>query len=95
MSAELLLKGFTREIQELISQGVTIDLQLTPNQAMALIAMVQLACRHHGYGGHSRAVAIDIVQDMNSQFTSHRVPSIVEVIRRGWQPQYDVSKDDD
>ena len=87
-----LLRGFTREITQLAQQDVTIRLSLTPEQAMALIASVQLASRHPFYTGASRLVARRIVDRMQSAFGHYGVPHIIEIIRRGWLEKYDESQ---
>ena len=87
-----LLREFTREITQLAQQSVTISLRLTPEQAMALIASVQLASRHPFYTGPSRLVARRIVDQMQSAFGHYGVPHIMEIIRRGWLQGYDESQ---
>lgn len=92
-----LLREFIREITQLVQRNVVIRLSLTPEQAMALIASVQLVSRHPFYTGPSRLIARRIVDRMQSDFLQYGVPHILEVIRRGWSPEYDESweKDDD
>jgi len=84
-----LVREFTREITQLAQQGMVIRLSLTPDQAMALIASVQLASRHPFYVGPSRLIARRIVDRMQSEFSQYRAPHIIEVILRGWWQEYD------
>lgn len=86
-----LLREFTREITRLAQQEVIIRLSLTPDQAMALIASVQLASRHPFYVGPSRLIARRVVDRIQSAFLQYGVPHIIEVIRRGWSQEYDES----
>ena len=84
-----LLREFTREISQLVQRDAIIRLSLTPDQAMALIASVQLASRHPFYVGPSRLIARRIVDRMQSNFLQYGVPHVLEVIRRGWSQEYD------
>lgn len=86
-----LLREFTREMTQLSQQGMVVRLSLTPEQAMALIASVQLASRHPFYMGPSRLVARRIVDWMQSDFLQYGVSHVIEVIRRGWSPEHDES----
>ena len=91
---EELLREFTREMTQLGQQGMIVRLSLTPEQAMALIASVQLASRHPFYTGPSRLIARRIVDRMQSEFFQYGVAHIIDVIRRGWLDEYDVSRED-
>jgi hypothetical protein len=88
-----LLDNFMREIMQLHDQGVALVLDLGPNAAIALIGAIQLACRHPAYTGPSRLVVEDIVHDLERGFAVHNVPNVLEVIRRGWDQQYDEKGD--
>jgi len=87
-------REFTREMTKLGQQGVVIRLSLTPDQAMALIAAVQLANRHPFNVGPSRLLARRMVDRMQSEFGQYKVPHVIEVIQRGWNDQYDIEKGD-
>ena len=84
---EQLYRAFEQEIQRLSHQGVGIHLILKPEQAMALIDAIQLACRQPEYTGSSRLIVTRIVDRMQSEFLEYRVPAILEVIRLGWEPE--------
>lgn len=86
---EELLKEFTHEIKQLAQQNMTVTLRLRPDEAMALIAAIQLACRHPRFTGPSSQVVRRIVDWMQSEFPQYGVLHVLEVIRRGWEPQYD------
>lgn len=88
-----LLAAFVREIEHLSKQSVVINLQLTPDQAMAMVGALQLACRHSGYTGPSRVIVERIVHWVQSEFLQYRCPTIIEVIRRGWDSNYDTPKE--
>jgi hypothetical protein len=90
-----LLEEFTREMEQLTQQNMSISLTLTPAQAMALIGAVQLAFRHPGYSGLSRGVVQRIIFDVQKTFSQYGVPYVLEVIRRGWFSQYDSSGEGD
>lgn len=90
---EQLLQEFMDEIKQLAQQNMIVRLNLTPDQAMALIGAIQLTCRHPGYTGPSRLVIERIAQRMQSEFLQYNVPHIIEVIRRGCLREYDVKKE--
>ena len=89
ISNEKFLEEFAREIKDLAQQNMTITLRLAPGDAMVLIGAIQLACRHPSLTGVSRQVARRIVDRMQSDFLQYRVRHVLEVIRCGWEPQYD------
>ncbi len=82
-----LLEDLTSEIKRLAQQNMAVHLSLAPEQALALIGAVQLACRHPGYSGPSRVIVTRIVDRMQSEFLQYDVPATVEVIRRGWDQE--------
>ena len=84
-----LLSEFKREITELSRKNIIISLQLTPDHAMALIGAIQLACRHPAFTGPASQVARRIAERMQSDFLQYDMQHILEVIRRGWQNEYD------
>ncbi len=86
---EQLYRAFEQEIQQLSQRGMVVQLILKPEQAMALIDAVQLACRQPEYTGSSRLIVTRIVDRMQSEFLEYRVPAIMEVIRLGWEEKRD------
>jgi len=94
MNDDELLEQFMREIKQLDQQNMTVRLSLTPTEAMALIGVVQLACRHPEFKGTTRQAAEQIVDRMQSEFLQYRVPHIIEVINRGWMSEHDQTKGD-
>ena len=87
MTDDELLKAYIREVKQLDQQGMTITLRLPPTDAMALIATIQLACRHPAFTGEIRPIVTRMVDHMQSEFLQYRVANIIEVIRRGWMDQ--------
>lgn len=66
-----------------------IVLQMTLDQAVTLIANIQLACRHPGNRGPSRKIAeaiARVVQDAIAQES----PEAGRLLERGWHQVYDV-----
>ena len=87
-----LFEDFTKEIDLLVKEEVLLHLSLTPVDAMALIGALQLALRHPGYKGAIRVHVINIIEHLRLNFAMFYMPAIAEVIRRGEDPNFDVSE---
>jgi glutamate-1-semialdehyde aminotransferase len=91
---EKLQQEFMREIKQLEQSHMTVRLSLTPTAAMALIATVQLACRHPEFKGDVRRIAERLVDRLQEEFLQYQAPNTIEVIQRGWMPDHDQAKGD-
>lgn len=80
---QTLLREYTREILDLERGGHRIRLELSPNQAVALIGQVQLALQHPGNRGSSAAQVRLLVKMIERQFQGSS--AVLETIRLGWE----------
>lgn len=79
---------FIRELATLRNRP-NVKLELTALAAYCLIGQIQLACRHPANDGHGRDIAEAVARVLINQVAT--TPALAEVIRRGWDPQYDES----
>lgn len=88
LSNDNLLSALTAEMQQLAQQEVGVRLDVHPEVAFAVVAMLQLALRHPDAGAGPTGVLvrsfIDLVKGKFAPF-----PAISEALRRGDNSQYD------
>jgi hypothetical protein len=85
---EELYQKFEAEIEQLETNGFRIALMLTPTQAVALVATIQLAMRHPNFRGAASITAFKFVRWIR-QDLEFQAPFTAEVIRRGGLKEYD------
>src|SRR5689334_14997138 len=93
LPTEQLVPEFNRELVRLNKENMTIPLSLSPLDAMVLIAAIQLACRHPQMPASSRSIIQGIVNQIQKMFIEKAAFYIVEFVRRGWLPEFDVKKE--
>jgi hypothetical protein len=69
-----------------------LGLFFTPAKAFMLIAQLQLALRHPDNVGDTALIARQLAEQL-AEFVCREIPEAREVIDRGWQPCYDMSRD--
>ncbi len=75
---------------ELEQHEAPIEVVLRPLSAFQLCGLLQLALRHPGATGESRRTALIFIEHVRRYFADAPAPAIVEMIRRGDHPAYDV-----
>jgi hypothetical protein len=75
---------------ELEQYDAPIEVVLRPLSALQLSGLLQLALRHPGAKGESRRTALIFIEHVRRYFAEAPAPAIVEMIRRGDDPDYDV-----
>lgn len=85
---ELFLKTFD-ELEQLKKNGVVFELSLQPEDAMGLVAAIQLALRHPDFDGPTADVARAFVKELQERVEYEKKPHLVELIRRGNLPEHD------
>lgn len=86
-----LLAMVTQEMIDLEACGALMPLEMSPESAFVVVAMCQLGLRHPAFHGSRFAdLARAFVKYVEVKFRCH-APAVAEAIRRGNDPQYDVS----
>jgi hypothetical protein len=85
-----LLAKMTDEMRVMHDSGVILRFALDPVEAFMLLSSLQLALRHPGVfntqtGNWLRKFAADLQDNL-----CNGKPALTEVVRRGWQEEYDV-----
>jgi hypothetical protein len=79
------LTQFSEEFARLKQQPVI--LQLGGWEAWALLAQIQLACRHPENNGPTRQVAEQIARQIQAAVAT--TPALAAMAEMGWNPRYD------
>ena len=79
--------AFVAEFEELAQRTHRLVLSVTPLEAWALLCQVQLACRHPENTGPTRAIAVRIARQFQSQIAPDGALAIVA--ERGWSKEFD------
>jgi len=77
-----------RSAAELLRYERPIELVLRPVSAFQLCALLQLALRHPGTVGENQRAAITFIEHVRAYFAD--APAVLEMLRRGDDPAYDV-----
>lgn len=72
-----------------VCSAPTMQLEVTPYEMFAVLAQIQLACRHPKNVGPSREVAERVVRGWE-EILAERVPQIARYAAAGWDPALDV-----
>ena len=78
------MDDFGADFQRLVESGTTMYLELTPLQAWAIMAQLQLALRHPANGGITRQVAQDVVTILATELGT--TPALRAMIEMGNNP---------
>ena len=82
-------KAMAQELLALEQAGGMIRVDLGPEEAFALIALLQLACRHPGCLGKPREVAESVGRFVQAAFARHS-ELLDRFLERGWHEVLDV-----
>lgn len=84
-----LQERFIQEMLALEEEGRTLTLHLDSTTAFTIIAHLQLALRHPGTKGKAPAITTNFINQIAKSFADQ--PACLEVIKKGFDPEYDIS----
>jgi hypothetical protein len=86
-SSDPLFEQFRTEFAALVDAQEPIILQLTPQEAWAVLCNIQLAARHPRNTGITRILGQAVAHRIQSAVAT--TPALKEIAERGWHPQFD------
>ena len=86
---ESMVKQALDDIRKLEESGAGLPLIFRPHEALMLLSLLQLALRHPRVSEQSNVFqfATVLAHDIESRLC--KTPALVEMARRGWNPEYD------
>jgi len=90
---DAMFPAFAQELDHLMKRLDRATLVVSPFEAWVLLSQLQLALRHPLNTGLSARVARRLADRFTEIAAPANAPTLVEIARRGWQPEYDVHQE--